>query len=378
MAWAHRRAVDPLVAASAAFERTRPDLRIQWEARPLHGFEFTPVAELARAYDLIVLDHPFMGEAARSRCLLPLGPALPALADRDYIGPSLATYRYAGETWAAPVDAACQTAAYRPDLMDRLGASVPHSLPEVLALGTKARASGLRLAIAFKGVHALMTLFTLCAALGRPCGEGAEAPFADPHTARQALHWMRAILEHCPAEALDWNSIALHEAMVARDDLVYCPAVYCYLTYAEADLRRPLRFADLPAIAPEGEPRGSTIGGAGLAVSASTQAGDAALDVLRFLAGPHAQRLFAEHHGQPAHVDAWTDERIDARFGGAFSAIRRSMELSWIRPRWPGYLNLQAEGGQLIEAHLRGAIAERDVIDLLNRAAEAARRSGGA
>ncbi|MDF2763577.1 MAG: extracellular solute-binding protein [Rhodospirillales bacterium] len=378
IAWAHRRAVDPLIAASTAYEETRNDLRIEWEARPLHGFEFTPVAELARAYDLIVLDHPFMGEAAESRCLLPLDRTLPGLADGDFIGPSLATYRYRGETWAVPVDAACQTATFRPDLLERLGGRVPGTLPEVLALGEAAHAEGLRLAIALKGVHALMTLLTLCAALGRPCGERPGQPFADPDTARHAVDWICAILEHCPAEALDWNSIALHEAMVARDDLVYCPAVYCYLTYAEADMRRPLRFAGLPATAAGGEPRGSTIGGAGIAVSASTQARDAALGFLRFLAGQGAQRLFAEHHGQPARVEGWHDERIDNRFGGAFSAVRRTMELSWIRPRWPGYLGLQAQGGALIEAHLRGEIGKRDAIDRLNRAAAAARQSGGA
>jgi hypothetical protein len=50
------------------------------------------------------------------------------------------------------------------------------------------------------------------------------------------------------------------------------------------------------------------------------------------------------------------------------------MELSRIRPRRPGYLTLQAEGGQLIEAHLRGLIDERETIERLNRIAATARR----
>jgi hypothetical protein len=50
------------------------------------------------------------------------------------------------------------------------------------------------------------------------------------------------------------------------------------------------------------------------------------------------------------------------------------MELSWTRPRWPGYLALQAEGGRIVEAHLRGQASEKDVIDALNLAAEQARR----
>ena len=376
MAWGHRRAVDPLIAAAAAYERDHPDVRIVWDARPLQGFEFTPVAELARTHDVIVLDHPFMGEVAQSRCLMPLHSELPELVDRDFIGPSLATYRYADALWAAPVDAACQTAVYRPDLLERLGGRVPRSLPEVLALGAAARAEGLHLAIALAGVHALMTLFTLCAALGRPCAIEEHAPFAHPDTAREALALIRALLRHCPQEALDWNSIAVHEAMVAREDLVYCPAVYCYLTYAEADMARPLRFADLPAMSSGQEPRGSTVGGAGIAISAHAPAPDATVAFLRFLTRPDTQRAFAEHHGQPAHGDAWRDERIDARFGGAFSAVRGTMELSWTRPRWPGYLALQAEGGRIVEAHLRGEVDDRDAISQLNRAAAASRLGG--
>ena len=374
MAWQHRRAIDPLLAASAAYERSHPNISIAWTARPLQGFEFTPVADLARDHDLIVLDHPFMGEVAESRCVLSLDRSLPTLADADFLGPSLASYRYDGSLWAVPVDAACQTAVYRPDLLQALGHGLPRSIPDVLELGERARRKGLRLAIALAGVHSLMTFFTFCAALGRPCGEGAAAPFAEPDTAAESLAAIRRLLALCPAEALDWNSIALHEAMVMRDDLVYCPAVYCYLTYAEGDLRQPLRFADLPAMQRGGAPLGSTIGGAGIALSAQSRVAEIAMNVLLFLTEAESQRLFTRHHGQPARVQAWDEPEADTRFGGAFSAVRKTMELSWIRPRWRGYVALQAEGGRILETHLRGEISEKDAIDLLNLAAERARR----
>ena len=95
---------------------------------------------------------------------------------------------------------------------------------------------------------------------------------------------------------------------------------------------------------------------------------------LRFLADADTQRMFTRHHGQPARIEAWDDADADARFGGTFSATRRTMELSWVRPRWPGYLTLQAEGSRLIEAHLRGLLNDSETIARLNDAAATARR----
>jgi multiple sugar transport system substrate-binding protein len=76
MTWDHRRAVDPLLATQAMFAQQHPGIEIEWSSRPLHGFEFTPVAELARSYDMIILDHPFCGDIAASNCLLPLDDVL--------------------------------------------------------------------------------------------------------------------------------------------------------------------------------------------------------------------------------------------------------------------------------------------------------------
>jgi multiple sugar transport system substrate-binding protein len=363
MTWEHRRAVDPLLRTLDGFGALRPDVSVGWSSRPLHGFEFTPVEELARAYDLIILDHPFCGDIAASSCLRPLdGLArdLPAA----FVGPSLDSYRYDGHVWALPVDAACQVAVARTDLLDLLGTAVPKTWPEMLDLGRAARSRGLWLAIGLKGVHSLMTFFTLCANQSKPCSVDPSRPLVDRDAARAALDAMRSLLALCPAEALDWNSIALHDAMIIRDDLVYCPAVYCYATYAEADMRRPLRFFDLPGLLGP-DPRGSTIGGAGIGVSASCAEPEAALDYVRYLMAPETQRSFAAHHGQPAAGCAWEDAGINARFGGCYESTRATIEAAWIRPRYPGYLEFQAEGGALVEQHLRGALPESDLLDRL-------------
>jgi multiple sugar transport system substrate-binding protein len=362
--WGHRRAIDPLLATLADFSRMHPEIAVDWSSRSLHGFEFAPVEELARNYDLIVLDHPFAGEIAGSRCLRPLDELLDATSAGAFVGRSLETYRYGGSLWAMPVDAACQVAVARPDLLASLDRPAPRDWAEMTALGRRARDRGWWLAIGLKGVHALMTFFTLCANLGRPCTEAGAEPFVDPATGRAALDAMRSLLQFCPPESLNWNSIELHEAMVARDDLVFCPAVYCYATYAEADMRRPLRFSDLPGLARQ-VPSGSTIGGTGIGLSALCAEPAAALAYIRYLATPVTQKAFAAHHGQPAHVDAWNDREIDARFGGCFAATRATMEGAWVRPRYPGYLKFQAAGGELVERHLRGALTSDELLSRL-------------
>jgi len=364
MAWQHRRALDPLLGTLPGFRALHPGIDVTWDQRPLAGFEFTPVAELAERYDLIILDHPFAGDIAAGRCLLPLDGLADETTDHAFVGPSLASYRYAGHVWAMPVDGATQVAVCRPDLLASLGHDIPASWDEMFALGKRARAVGQSLAVALKGVHSLMTFFTLCANQGKPCGIDPDRAFVEEDAGLAALAAMRRLLSYCPAQALDWNSIALHDAMVARDDLVYCPAVYCYATYAEADIRRPLAFANLPGLR-RASPSGSTIGGTGIGISARTAHRDAAFAYVRYLMEAAVQRAFALYHGQPARIEAWRDEALDRRFGGCFGNTLATMEQAWIRPRYAGYLRFQAVAGDLIETHLRGAIGEAALLERL-------------
>jgi len=351
LTWDHRRAVDPLLGALAGLD-------VQWDRQPLSGFEHASIEALARRYDLIVFDHPHVGDIVAAGCFAPVEAA--AGDEADYIGPSLASYRMAGHVWGVPIDAACQVAVYQPAALARLEADVPRRWDEVVALGRRARARGHWLAMALRDIHGLMTLFTLCANLGRPCATDPALPFADRATAQAALEALAVVAVLCPPEAFAWNSIAVQDAMAARDDLVYCPAVYGFATYAEGD--RGLRFADLPG--PEG-PAGSTIGGAGLGVSAHARDPAAALDFARRCAAASTQHAFALHHGQPAHAAAWADVALDARFDGFFGATRATQAAAWIRPRYAGYPAFQRQAGPLVERHLRGALDATTLIDRL-------------
>ena len=321
MTWDHRRAIDPLLATHADCSRSSiPDIDIEWSSRPLHGFEFTPVAELAAIFDLIILDHPFCGDIAASQ--LPAARWTTSAGSRatPFVGPSLADLSLCkAQLWALPVDAACQVAVSRPDLMARLGCAPPSRLGASCSLSARAApAQGMQLAIGLRGVHSLMTFFTLCANLGTPCATSTRTSHSPTGTRRaRRSSLMRALLAFCPPEALDWNSIALHDAMVARDDLVFCPAVYCYATYAEADQRRPLRFHDLPG--PRGTARARRSAAPASASPHIARIREAALDLCPLRRwSPRRSTPSPSITASRRASRAWRDAAIDARFGGCY------------------------------------------------------------
>jgi len=375
LAWGHRRATGPLEPLTAAFRRERPDVSIEWTVRPLSDFEHQPIAAIADRFDLMIIDHPFCGDIAASGACLPLEEAIAELgpdADRLYVGPSLASYRFAGHVWAAPIDAATPHAAFRPDLLAKAGEPVPTNWEETVRLGKRHRAAGLWIATPVTSPHAFATVASLMANLGRPIATDTEKPFAfDPDAMAAALDALDAVLALSPPETLDWNAISLSEAMVARDQIAFTPSVYGYATYAEADMRAPLSFSNFCGLASP-FPAGSMLGGTGLAVSAATKHKEAAIAFTRFCLSPLAQeRIIPEHHGQPALVSAWETVENDARFGKFFSGVRASIEMAWIRPRRPRYIRFQAEAGRLVERYCRRLSDKGSTIKAITQAGEA-------
>jgi len=71
LTWDHPRGYNAL-AAAARLDEEPVGLAISWDRQPLEGFESHPIADLCARYDLVVLDHPHIGEAVSAACLVPL------------------------------------------------------------------------------------------------------------------------------------------------------------------------------------------------------------------------------------------------------------------------------------------------------------------
>ncbi|MFI8946541.1 carbohydrate ABC transporter substrate-binding protein [Streptomyces sp. NPDC053750] len=352
LTWDHPRGHDALAASAG-------DL-VHWDVQPLEGFESHPVDELCARYDLVVLDHPHLGEALRAGCLRPLDDLFTqeelARWGADSIGPTMRSYAMDGRQWALPLDAATQVAATRTDLVGE----PPTTWDAVHGLAHRAP-----VALSLAGPHAFLTFASVAVAMG-------EEPATDPdelisrETGLAVLDLMAALDALAPPGTRTLNPIGLLELMAGTDRLAHCPLVYGYVTYAGR-----LTFTDAPAVRPGGRP-GSTLGGTGLALTTRRTPSPALLDHVRWLMSPGAQGDFLpRHHGQPSARAAWTDPgTVAADF---YRRTTTTCEQAWIRPRHAGYIGFQSAASAAVRAALAGEAGHRDVLDRMRELYRASR-----
>lgn len=344
MTWSHPRGYDPMVACAQDWlEKT--GVSIEWDKRSLQDFESFPVEELARRYDLIVIDHPHVGQITAEGCLAPLdvpGREAPlAKLAQGTVGASFPSYNWQGRQWAFPIDAATQVLAYRPDRM----AAPPTRWEEVLDL---AKAGEVLLPL--RPPHSLMCLFTLCGNLGQPCSVDKDRPFVDAQTGVAAIEMIRELAALADPACIEMDPIAVLDRMGengARYSLA--PLIYGYVSYSLDGFRaNRIAFADMP-VAGAGGPVGSALGGTGIAVSAFSENRAAAIDFAYWIAGGPVQAdRYWRSGGQPGHAAGWEDEAANAATLGFYRNTRRTLEGAWLRPRHDGYMPFQEAASQRI------------------------------
>ena len=168
LTWDHPRGYLVLDALAGTLE---PDVSARWLRQPLEGFESRPLRTLADDFDLLVVDHPGLGEAVRDGALLPLDEVFAAQELSGWrtasVGASYDSYVLDGRPWALPLDAAAQVSVARPDLMD--------TWPASWAAACEA-ARDHRTTLCLGGPHALLMFSAICVAAGSP---PAAAPAAE-------------------------------------------------------------------------------------------------------------------------------------------------------------------------------------------------------
>lgn len=367
LAWDHRRCWGPLEASVDGYCADRPGLTIEWDRRSLYEFGEGRLDEVIPHYDLIVFDHPFVGEIARDGLMVPFDPYLSDAAKRDFaadsVGRSWASYQAAGKQWALPIDAAAQVAAYRPDLLRKYADAPPASHAEVVALGRRLRADSRWLGLPLVPTDAMCLIITGAAIAGDPIAPSNDL-FLEEHALAKIVEQVREIAALSHPQSWSWNPIRSYEHMIHNDDVVYVPFGFGYVNYASRKESPHLLFADIPA----SPPNGALLGGAGIGISAASKNRDAAIEYALYLCSPKFQRNgYVDAGGQPGLLSAWTDEAVNRKTRNFFRDTLATLQGSYLRSTHPGFITFFREGAPKAAAAFRGELSAADLAAWLNR-----------
>lgn len=359
--WGHSRGITPLLAASQRYSELHPDLEIKWKKRSLQEFADFPIEKLTKEYDLLIIDHPWVGCAAATECVLPLNEYLPQsyLDDQlnNSVGYSHLSYSYGNRQWALAIDAATPAASYRKDLFEKNNYKLPETWDDVLEL---ARAG--RIALPAIPIDLLMNFYTFCIAREKEPFED-EKEIIDENTGIAAIETMKQLYSLVDKKMFSCNPIAVAGLMSMSDEYWYCPFAYCYSDYSRKGFAKHLlHYTDVVSF--NGNKLRTTIGGTGLAVSSFSNHKKAAVDFASWVVSGEIQRtLYVQHGGQPGHRTAWIDKDANQLTNNFFKNILPVMDNGYVRPRYNGYLYFQDHAGKPLQ---RCLLKDGDPVSALN------------
>lgn len=362
--WGHSRGITPLLALSQRYAELHPGVEIQWKKRTLQEFADYPIEILTKDYDLLIIDHPWVGCAAAEKCVLPLNRYLPAdyLEDQQLqsVGQSHISYNYGQQQLALAIDAATPAASYRKDLLERNATALPQTWQHVIELAKKGR-----VALPAIPIDILMNFYSFCLVHG-------GLLFANPEeitcieTGLRAIESMKEVYSLLNTHLFNCNPIAVAELMSTTDDYWYCPLAYGYSNYSRTGYAdNLLHYTDVVTV--NGKRLQTTIGGTGLAVSAFSNHTDIAVDFTRWAVSAQCQRTFyVQHGGQPGHRTAWTDETANMLTNNFFRNVLPVMDNGYMRPRYNGYLYFQDHAGIPLQQCLLGNSSAAQALQQIN------------
>jgi multiple sugar transport system substrate-binding protein len=356
--WDHARGYDPLIAASELYFKEK-GIQVEWQKRSLTNFGDQSLEELSKQFDLIIMDHPHVGVAEASQCLLPLNNLLNSsilnTLKISSAGPSYESYNYHNKQWALPIDAAMQCASYRADLMHN--ESLPTSWEEVFILAKTLAAKKLYIGMALCPTDCLCSFLSLTAGLGSPIQENNKALSNDkqnnellvePSIGLKALTMLRSMRDAFHPKALDWNPIALYDYMSQENDIAYSPLAFCYTNYSRTGFRKNiLKYHTVPEI------NNAVLGGAGIAITSSCSNVHEAASYAAWICSDDIQStIYVNAQGQPGNKTAWENKQANAITNNFFASTIPSLINAYVRPRYQGWPKFQQFLGETIHAYL--------------------------
>ncbi|MBD0779869.1 extracellular solute-binding protein [Maribacter sp. ANRC-HE7] len=368
MAWDHPRGYEPLRATSAAFSKMHPEVDLQWDIRSLKEFGDMPIEDLIETYDLITIDHPYMGQAFANKLLLPLEKSISeknlGTLKEQSVGPSFESYMYKGHQFALPVDAAALVAAFRNDLLLQLNLKLPKTRTGLFDFYKKIPNTH-KVAWPLCATDLWCTFLTLCAQdAGR---DFIKDRAIEKRLGTQILDELKQHLEHLHQESIHWNPIQILDRMGADDEIIYAPFLFGYTNYSRSGYtKNSVDFGNSP-INPKTDVS-TILGGVGLAISTHCKHQDLAVAYINYVASAEIQEgIYTENGGQPGNLKAWQSKANNTLCNNFFSNTLTTMEKAYVRPQHRGWNAFQEQGADLLHKGLLNNTPSDEIIKNLNQ-----------
>lgn len=368
MAWDHPRGYEPLRATSTEFTKMHPNLTIQWDIRSLKEFGDMPIEDLIETYDIITIDHPYMGQADTNGLLVPLEKFMDTevleTLKAESVGPSFSSYFYNGHQYAVPVDAAALVSSYRPDLVAEANLDLPTSR-EQLFYFYKQIPSTYKVAWALCATDLWCTFLTLCAQDGGR--DFIHQKTIDHALGKQVLDELKRHLDYLHPQSLHWNPIQILDTMGESDEVIYAPFLFGYTNYSRVGYAKHIvEFGNSPT---NPKNKVSTIlGGVGLAISAHCKHSALAAEYIGFVAKANTQNgLYTKNGGQPGNMKAWQSTSNNELCHHFFANTMKTMQQAYVRPQHIGWNTFQEQGAEILHNGLLKNIPSTKIMTDLNQ-----------
>jgi trehalose/maltose transport system substrate-binding protein len=367
---------DPLPRLLRQFEARHPGIRVQsesipWNSDEQHQFYVVNLEGGKPGFDVLMLDVIWTPEFARAGWLLDLTEFVPPAERSPHFPVALESATLDGRLWAIPWLMNVGVLYYRKDLLDKYGLQPPATYSELVAQVRRIR-SGERdprlQGFLWQGkqyegmvVNVLEGFWANGTTVLGPSG----AVFPEPDRAEEVLRFLRSLVESGVSPA--WTTAAEEEltrrAFQERQAIFLRSWPYAMDLFEQPDspVRGKVGIAQLPRHAHGVVGVGSS-GGADLGVYRGTPHPEAAVALVRFLAGESAQRAMVEGAAiSPSRMALYHDPDV-VRDHPHFPAIHALAMNARPRPVTPIYLMLSTMLQPELSAALVGLKTPREAV----------------
>ena len=368
--WGHERGYASLKALNADHSNLFP-ADVDWDVRTLQQFADQSMSELSKKYDMIVFDHPWTGEIAAKEYFYPLDQFLSkeflAEQEANSVGKSYESYIWKGHIYGLQIDTAGHVSAARSDLLAKNGLKKPNTWTETLEFAKKLFAEKKPLlALPLDPVNIWCLFMTLAANQKVDAYQDGKQVLPDAKSL-EILNFIIELGKYGPKEAYDWNPIHLLNEMSTGDDVMYCPALFGYSNYGMAGFKKNLiEFGSIPSSGFGSI--GGILGGAGIGITKSCKSPEIAAKVIEVIGSPKIQRtLYATTGGQSGHRSAWLDQDLNAFTNNFYANTLDTLDNSYLRPRFPGFIEIQTDSGDILAEAVYGKISPEKAVQGINK-----------